>query len=332
VLDVFAIVFDGGADKGAGVGVAADEFGGRGEGEVEQVVKDEDLAVAIGAGSDADGGDGQLGGDGGGHLAGNAFEDDSACPGFGEGVSVGLELVDGLGRAGLDAIAAHAVEALRSEAEVADDGNLCLDEGADKVDARPFDLDGFGSRLFDEASGVGKAGGNCGVAAEGHIRDDQSATNGAAHGAGVVKHFIDGDGESVFVSQDHHGQRIADQDEGDASFVGEARRGVIVGGECGDRFGLALHLRERGHGDFCDGEAGGGRICACGEVGDAHVCLQCRSVYAGCDPNKVSIRLVSCLDALAAVRGSGAFRVMGLARGWSGLSVQLAVGLCRAAH
>ena len=48
VLDIFAIVLYGGADEGAGVGIAANEFGGGGEGEVEQIVEDEDLAVASG--------------------------------------------------------------------------------------------------------------------------------------------------------------------------------------------------------------------------------------------------------------------------------------------
>jgi hypothetical protein len=92
VLDVFAVVLDGGADERAGVGVAADELGGRREGEVEQVVEDEDLAVAVGAGADADGGNGELGGDLRGDFAGNAFEDDGACAGIGEGVGVGFEL------------------------------------------------------------------------------------------------------------------------------------------------------------------------------------------------------------------------------------------------
>jgi D-mannonate dehydratase len=47
--------------------------------------------------------------------------------------------------------------------------------------------------------------------------------DGAADGAGVVEHLVDGDGEGVFVAQDDHGQRVADQDEVDAGFVGEAR-------------------------------------------------------------------------------------------------------------
>ncbi len=241
MLDVFAIVLDGGADQGGGVGVAADEFGGWREGEVDEVVEDEDLAVAIGAGADADGGDGELGGDGGGDFAGHAFEDDCAGSGIGEGVGVGFELEDGFSGAGLDAVAAHAVNALRGEAEVADDGDFGISEGADQFDARAFDLDGLGAGFLDEADGVGEAFGDRAViAAEGHVGDEQGAADGAADGAGVVEHLVDGDGEGVFVAEDDHGERVADQDQVDAGFVGEAGGGVVVGGEGGD--GLALRF------------------------------------------------------------------------------------------
>jgi hypothetical protein len=157
VLDVFAIVLDGGADQRAGVGIAAHKLGRRREGQVQQVVEDEDLAVAIGPGADADGGNGQLGGNGRGHFARNAFQHDGAGSGIGQGVRVGLELQDGFGGAGLHAVAAHAVNALRSQAEVADDGNLRLGEGAHQFDARAFDLDGLGAGFLDEADGVGQA-------------------------------------------------------------------------------------------------------------------------------------------------------------------------------
>ena len=47
--------------------------------------------------------------------------------------------------------------------------------------------------------------------------------DGAANGTSVVDHLVDGDGEGVFVAEDDHCQRIADQDEVDAGLVGEAR-------------------------------------------------------------------------------------------------------------
>ena len=197
---------------GGGVGVLANKFGGWREGEVDEVVEDEDLAIAIGACADADGGDGEFGGDGGGDFTGNPFEDDCAGSGIGEGLGVGLELEDGFSGASLDAVTAHAVKALRGEAEVGDGGNFRFSEGADQIDARAFDLDGFGAGFLDEADGVGEAFGyRAVIAAEGHIGDEQGPADGAADGAGMMEHLVDGDGEGVFMAQDNHGERVADQ-------------------------------------------------------------------------------------------------------------------------
>ncbi len=140
---------------------------------------------------------------------------------------------------------------------MADDGNLGFDERADELDARAFDLDGFGAGLLDEADGVGDGlGDRAVIAAEGHVGHDERAAHGAAHGARVVQHLVDGDGQRVFVAEDDHGERVADEDEIDAGLVDKARGGVVVGGERGDGLALALHLAERGHGDFGEGNAG----------------------------------------------------------------------------
>jgi hypothetical protein len=91
--DVVAVLLEGFGEEGGAVGILAAEFCGRTEGEVEEIVEDEDLAVAVGAGADADGGDAAVGGDGGGEFAGNAFEDDGDGAGVFEGDSVGDEAV-----------------------------------------------------------------------------------------------------------------------------------------------------------------------------------------------------------------------------------------------
>ena len=72
------------------------------------------------------------------------------------------------------------------------------------------------------------------IAAEGHVGDDERAADGAANGAGVVQHLVHGDGEGVFVAEDDHGERVADQDEVDAGFIHQARGCVVVRGERGD--------------------------------------------------------------------------------------------------
>ena len=257
VFDVFAVVFDGGADERAGVAIAADELGGGGKGEVDEVVEDEDLSVAVGSGADADGWNIELGGDGGGGFAGNAFEDEGAGAGFGEAAGIGFEALKGFGGAGLDAVAAHAVKALGGKAEVADDGDFGVSEGADQLEARPLDFDGFSASLFDKADSIVNALVDCSViAAKGHVGYDQGASNGTANGAGVMEHFIDGDSECVVVTEDHHGEGVADEEEVDSGFVYQAGGGVVVSGEGGDGLALSLHFAERRHGDFCGGESG----------------------------------------------------------------------------
>ena len=141
------------------------------------------------------------------------------------------------------------------------------------------------------------------IAAEGHICDDQRATDGAADGAGVVEHLVHGDGEGVFMAEDDHGERVADEEQVDSSFVDQAGAGVVVGGERGDGLALALHFGERGHGDFCHGEGDGGGFPPVGKAGEAHGCLQCRSEDSGCGPNKDSIPL----DGERRCRGGGAW-------------------------
>ena len=115
--------------------------------------------------------------------------------------------------------------------------------------------------------------------------------DGAADGTGVVEHLVHGDGESVFMAEDDHGERVADEEQVDSCIVDEAGTGVVIGGESGDGFALALHFCEGGHGDFCLGRGDVRGISAVRKAGDAHGCLQCRSEDSGCGPNKDSIPL-----------------------------------------
>ncbi len=92
MLHVFAVALDGGAEERGSVGVAADEFGRRRKGEIHEIVEDENLAVAIGTGADADRRNGERGGDGRGGFAGNAFENDGAGAGVSEREGIGLKL------------------------------------------------------------------------------------------------------------------------------------------------------------------------------------------------------------------------------------------------
>ena len=107
------------------IGIAAHKLRRRSEGQIHQVVEDQDLSVAIGAGADADRRNRKLGGDLRGNFARNAFKHNalprrprpSACAS-----ARSRCMASAVAR--LHAVAAHAVHALRRQAQVADDGNL----------------------------------------------------------------------------------------------------------------------------------------------------------------------------------------------------------------
>jgi len=136
-------------------------------------------------------------------FAGNAFEDDGACGRHGRGQERQLELLDGFRSAGLDTVSAHAVDALRGEAEMADDGDFGVGEGAKPVRRAGLDFDGFGTGFLDEADGVGEALGNGGViAAEGACRRRPRARWTARRTARVwLEHFRRRCGEGVVVAE-----------------------------------------------------------------------------------------------------------------------------------
>src|SRR3974377_999310 len=89
-LHVFAVMFDGSAKERGRIAVAANKLGRRRKGQVDHVVKHEDLAIAIRTGSDPDGWNWKFCCDLSGHLARNSLEHENAGPGVGEGVCIGL--------------------------------------------------------------------------------------------------------------------------------------------------------------------------------------------------------------------------------------------------
>lgn len=240
------------------------------KGEIEEVVEDEDLAVAVGACADADDGDAGGCGDARGDLPGDAFKDECDGSRAFDGGCVCEERFDGGDAAALDLVTAHAVEGLGGEADVADDGDFgageLFYEGC--AGCAAFDLDGFGSGFLDEADGVGDGGFGGGViAAEGHVDDEEGVADCAADCAGVMEHLVHGDGEGGVVAEGDHGEGVADEDEVDACFVDESRGGVVVCGEGGDGLVRALAVEEGLRGDFLRGgfTRGGTRL------GDAHL-------------------------------------------------------------
>ena len=61
--NIARIMLNGFGDERGRVGIAADKLGGSCSGEIDEIVEDENLAVALRARADADGGNGERGGD-----------------------------------------------------------------------------------------------------------------------------------------------------------------------------------------------------------------------------------------------------------------------------
>jgi len=254
-------------------------------------VENEDLAVAIGAGANADRRDAKLLRDARGEFSRHGFEDHGKSSGSFDGARVAHETLGGLDRFSLNAKTAEFEDGLRSEADVRHHGDFRFDETRDCFHAffAAFEFNGFGA-VFYKAQRVanGFLGRNV-KRAEGHVRDDESATGSATNGANVVQHFVERDGKSVVISEDDHAERIADEKNVDASFVEKTRGGIVVCSEAGDSLRLIFEfaygkftLKNVRHGDFASARTGS----------NAHVDLRCRP-HGGVQPNIINTRIIA---------------------------------------
>ena len=236
---------DGVLDGGADMGKRGDEFGGEPGEEADEIVGDEDLAVAVCAGADADGGNFEGSGNLLGDIGLDEFENygEGACGFDGEGIG---EEFGGVGW-GLPfyLVSAFFADALGEHADVSHDGNLVSDESGDLrgVGGAAFEFDGIGAG-GEKALGIGDGVVWGGVSIDGEIGDDHSVFGSAGDGGGVMDDVIDGDIGGVWKAEHHHAERIADEENIDAGFVEEASGGVIVGGEDGEFFATEFSTGE----------------------------------------------------------------------------------------
>jgi hypothetical protein len=106
---------------------------------------------------------------------------------------------------------------------MADDRNLRVDQRTHQLYARTLNLDGLRTRLLHKADRVRDTFGHCPViATEGHVGDHQRTAHATAHRPRVMEHFVDRNGERVFLAEYDHSERVADQDEIDTSLVSQS--------------------------------------------------------------------------------------------------------------
>src|SRR5438445_9217897 len=115
---------DGVRDLGGSVAEAGYELCRRSEGEVQDVVKDEHLAIAARASAYANGRGMDFAGNQVRDFARNSFQENAGHSSAVEGGGIAHELLDIGQRLALDFVSAHAVHGLRSEADVSSDGNF----------------------------------------------------------------------------------------------------------------------------------------------------------------------------------------------------------------
>ncbi len=115
----------------------------------------------------------------------------------------------------------------------------------------PFELHRLGARLLEEAAGVadGLVHRDL-VGHEGHVADHEGAAHGPGDGLRMMDHDVHRHGERAFVSQDHHRQGVAHEDQVDARLVHHGCGGVVVGGDHGDLLASLFHVADGCRGDL----------------------------------------------------------------------------------
>lgn len=253
--DFVAVLRDGAGDVGFEVGERFDEAGHGAAGDAEEVVEDEDLAVAIGTGADADRGNR----DGicyfFGQAAGDAFKHDGERAGGLGGFGVGHEF----GFITLHFVAAKRVDVLGAQAAMGHHGDTGADECGDcfRLLNAAFQFDGLAAGLLQNAAGAfdGAVGAQV-KTGEGQIDHDEGMLDGPADHFGMVDHFVERDGERAIVPLDDHRHAVADENSLDAGGINEPSKGEIIGRDHRDFAVGRFEAGEFGNGDA--GHVGGG--------------------------------------------------------------------------
>src|SRR5581483_969624 len=263
------------ADQRSGVGIMPNEFRGRTKSQIEEIVENQHLPVALRTRSNANCGRAHLDSDHCGDFPGNAFEVDAGYSGAVESGGVAHELLHRRKRFALHLVTTHYVNGLRGQTDVAGDRNFGVDNMPDEIGAflSAFDLHRFGPAFFYKPSSVthGLFYSQV-VGAIRHVGDEQSMLDATAHSLHVVQHFVDGDGKRVVVSQHSLRERIANQDDVDCRVVNQAGTGVVVSSQAGDGLVVVLSITKRSNRDL---------LARFANRGETHDVLQCPSASGG---------------------------------------------------
>ncbi len=112
-----------------------------------------------------------------------------------------------------------------------------------------FQFDHVRTRCHQTRGGGKRALGRRLVAAEGQVRDDESACGSGGDAACVVGHLGELHRQGRGVALHHHTERVSDQQYLDACGVKHVSEAGVVAGEHGDFLAAFVHRLEGGQGD-----------------------------------------------------------------------------------
>ena len=188
----------------------------------QQVAHHLNLAIAIRASANADGGDTCSLGDQLGKGCRNRFQNYGEGPCLLQGLGVIEQAHRHLRGLAYHLEAAELVHRLRGEPDMTLNRNAALDKLLHLISdcLSTLQLHRLCSCLLNKAGGIAQCILDPGVVGhEGHIAYHQRPLRAPHHRLGVVDHLIHGHGDSGLIAQNYHAQAIANQDHGHSHLV-----------------------------------------------------------------------------------------------------------------
>lgn len=224
--------------------IALDETG-RALKHPEHILRDQDLAIALGRGADPDNRNINRLRKGNGNRFQHAFHDHCKSAGIGNGLGIREDFFMLFLAAATGSITTQRVHRLRSQTDMRHDRNAALREECDGFRHRiaTFQLDrrtsGFG---HDPAGRFKRLLGRLFVAAERHVDDDQAVIAPAHHRRTMIAHHVQRYRQGRRQAVNDLAKRISDKQHV-AMGIEQLRRACGIGGQHDQRFfGFALEF------------------------------------------------------------------------------------------
>ena len=147
---------------------------------------------------------------------------------------------------------AELIHRLRRQADVPHHGNAGLDEFPHRLRRAlaAFELHSAAAGLLHEPRRVLHRVLPAGlVAAERHIADDQCVLRAADYGLSVMQHVVHRHRQRRVITEDHHAERVANENDVSPAILDEPRGRTVVGRHHHDLRAIVLHLDDVGGAD-----------------------------------------------------------------------------------